>query len=59
MPLKEEFITYISQEEGGMPGHTGPQRKCQGGQEAVDRREGKAQARASIGVSMRKARQAR
>ena len=52
MPLKEEFIIYISWEKGTH--HTTPPRKFQGGQEAEDGSKGRAQAKAFIGVSLRK-----
>lgn len=59
MPLKKEFITYISHEQGTNHIMQGQRGKTSFGQAAVDRSEGNAEARAFIGVSKGKARQGR
>lgn len=56
MPLKEEIMTCISQEMKVLHAcHTGPRGKSHGGQEAEDRSQEKARAKAFVGIPVGKA----
>lgn len=53
--MKEEFMTYISQEKGTHHVMQGQRGKTKFGQRVIDRHEGKAEARAFIGIPSGKA----